>query len=268
VVVAEDSIEYDQADALSTSLGDGRGLERHQTMKGFWSRVASGTEGPLVGVPGVAADAVVERLERGEPYEAVLKSFGLELGDILAALAVVALGDDDSLGPALIQTRPTRPGLHTVISEPALAAAGVRGDRASRLALAAGLLQVHDFWDTSHEAAQAADDLGERVTSAYWHAIAHRREPDAGNSAYWFRRVGQHAIFDDLDKSSRSLIQREGDPAIQARYSRSTGWEPSALIELTNRARPGTPSEALARRLQRLEMRLLLEASAAAVGVV
>ena len=61
-----------------------------------------------------------------------------------------------------------------------------------RLALAAGLLQIHDFWDASHDAAQRADDQGEREFSAYWHGIAHRREPDAGNAAYWFRRVGRH----------------------------------------------------------------------------
>jgi hypothetical protein len=236
-------------------------------MKGFWTRLRSSAEGPSVGDPGVAASAVVERIEAGEPCAELLKSFHLELGDILAALSVVALGDDDSLGPPLIRTRPSRPGLLKAISEPGLAAAGVRGDRAARLALAAGLLQVHDFWDASHDAAQAADDLGERATSAYWHAIGHRREPDAGNAAYWFRRVGQHSIFDPLDIAARSLIQREGDPAAQARSNRSTNWEPSALIELTTRARPGTPAEALARRLQRLEMRLLIEASAAAVGL-
>jgi hypothetical protein len=236
-------------------------------MKGFWARVTSTAEGPWVGEPGVAASAVVERIEAGEPCAAVLKSFSLELGDILAALSFVALGDIDSLGPPLIQTKPKRPGLLKAISEPGLAAAGVRGDRAARLALAAGLLQIHDFWDASHEAAQAADDLGERATSAYWHAIGHRREPDAGNAAYWFRRVGEHSIFDPLNTTARSLIQRDGDPTVLARYNRSTNWEPSALIELTTRARPGTPAEALARRLQRIEMQLLLEASATAVGL-
>src|ERR1700733_1615992 len=115
-------------------------------MKGFWTRLRSSAEGPLVGDPGVAASDVVERIEGGEPCAEVLKSTRLELGDILAALSVVALGDDDSLGPPLIRARPSRPGLLKAISEPGLAAAGVRGDRAARLALAAGLLQIHDFW--------------------------------------------------------------------------------------------------------------------------
>ena len=77
-----------------------------------------------------------------------------------------------------------------------------------RLALAAGLLQMHDFWDASHDAAQQADDRGERGTSAYWHGIAHRREPDASNAAYWFRRVGRHAVFVPLAEAARPLFER------------------------------------------------------------
>jgi hypothetical protein len=268
VLVAEHSIEYDQADALPTSLGDGRGSERHGAMKGFWTRISDSADGPVVGGSGVTFTEVVERLERGETCGSLMKSCGLELGDVLAAIAVAALGKDESPGPPLLQTRASRPKLLTSISEPALAAAGVQGDRATRLALAAGLLQIHDFWEASHEAAQAADDLGERLTSSYWHAIAHRREPDAGNAAYWFRRVGRHSIFDQLHIATSGLIQRHGNAQLQARFSRSTSWEPSALIELATRARSATPEEALARRLQRLEMRLLLEASAAAVGQV
>jgi hypothetical protein len=38
------------------------------------------------------------------------------------------------------------------------------------------------------------------------------------------------------------------------------------MIDLRTEARPGTPAEALARRLQRLEMQLLLDATAAAVA--
>ena len=38
------------------------------------------------------------------------------------------------------------------------------------------------------------------------------------------------------------------------------------MIDLATRARPGTPTEALARSLQRLEMILLLEASLLEAG--
>ena len=60
--------------------------------------------------------------------------------------------------------RPRRPRLGPALSRAALGRAlprarpGRRGSRSRP-----GLLQVHDFWDASHEAAQEADDLGERA---------------------------------------------------------------------------------------------------------
>jgi hypothetical protein len=126
--------------------------------------------------------------------------------------------------------------------------------------MAAGLLQVFDFWDASHEAAQQADDLGERASSAYWHGIAHRREPDPGNAAYWFRRVGHHPLFAPLAEAAAPLLDTHGDAALTARLL-SRGWDAMAMIDLCTQAKPGTPREALARRLQRLEMWMLLEAT-------
>ena len=126
--------------------------------------------------------------------------------------------------------------------------------------MAAGLLQVFDFWDASHEAAQQADDLGERDASAYWHGIAHRREPDPGNAAYWFRRVGRHPV---------SAAAGPGRPAPARSAQRPRPALPLALRRLesaghdrpVSQATPGSPREDLARRLQRLEMWLLLEAT-------
>jgi hypothetical protein len=136
--------------------------------------------------------------------------------------------------------------------------------RPARLALAAGLLQIHDFWEASHEAAQVADDLGERSFSAYWHGIAHRREPDPGNAAYWFRKVGRHPLFPALHEAARPLLELHGDHHLTERLLGQGGWTPSAMIDLCTESRPGTPNEALARRLQRLEMQLLLDAAAVA----
>jgi hypothetical protein len=126
--------------------------------------------------------------------------------------------------------------------------------------MAAGLLQVFDFWDASHEAAQRADDLGERDFSAYWHGIAHRREPDPGNAAYWFRRVGRHPLFAPLAEAAATLLDAYSEKAPISRLP-SGGWDAMAMIDLCTQAKAGTPLEALARRLQRLEMWLLLEAT-------
>jgi hypothetical protein len=131
--------------------------------------------------------------------------------------------------------------------------------------LSAGLLLLHDFWVASHEAAQQADDLGERRFSAYWHGIAHRREPDAGNAAYWFRRVGRHSIFPPLGEQAKPLLEEHGDAALTARILGQGGWNPMAMIDLCTQTASGTHHETIARKLQRLEMQLLLDATASSV---
>ena len=185
--------------------------------------------------------------------------------DLIAAIAADALGDESSLGPALVQEKPRRPSCARALSEPAIAAMFPSVPHPLRLALAAGLLQVHDFWEASHDAAQQADDRGERGTSAYWHGIAHRREPDAGNAAYWFRRVGRHPVFVPLVEAAKPLFEAEGLASMAAKLIPKDAWNPSAMTELCTTAKPGTPQERLARRIQRLEMWLLLEASFAAM---
>jgi hypothetical protein len=185
--------------------------------------------------------------------------------DLIAALAAEALGDENSLGPALVQSKARHPKLVRALSEPAVASMFPSAPHPLRLALAAGLLQVHDFWEESHEAAQQADDRGERGTSAYWHGIAHRREPDAGNAAYWFRRVGRHPVFVPLAEAAKPLFDAEGLTALASQLMPKDAWSASAMTDLCTTAKPGTPHERLARRIQRLEMWLLLEASFAAL---
>ncbi len=208
---------------------------------------------------------LVARLESGELPAAVVAPGAVTPADVVAALAHDALGADDATGLPLVQGSPPRPQLRRVLSEPAWAEVFPRAARRSRLAMAAGLLQVFDFWDASHEAAQEADDLGERESSAYWHGIAHRREPDPGNAAYWFRRVGRHPVFTPLAQAARPLLDRDDDPALAARLL-DGGWNAMAMIDLCSQARPGSPREDLARRLQRLEMWLLLEATFATMA--
>ncbi len=221
-----------------------------------------------LGTPHVPLPALlVAQLVGGVAPAAVITSSALDPGDLIAALAANALGDEQSLGPTLAQSSPRAPGLLPQLSEVAWVAVFPQAPRAGRLNLAAGLLLVHDFWDASHAAAQEADDLGEREFSAYWHGIAHRREPDAGNANYWFRRVGRHPVFGSLALEARPLLEEHGDPQLTSRLT-SSGWNASAMIDLCTQARVGTPRETLARRLQRLEMWLLLEATFAALASV
>lgn len=208
-----------------------------------------------------ASQGRIEALRRLESGEPAVDVFGAKPLDLAAAVASATLGEDGSEGLTLVQRAPGRPRLVAAVSEEALADVAPRASRSARLAFAAGLLQVLEAWDASHEAAQEADDLGERRFSAYWHGIAHRREPDAGNASYWFRRVGRHALFPALAEAAGPLLDR-GDSGPLG----PNGWDPFAMIDLCTRAGPGTDRERLARRLQRLEMAMLLEATAAALG--
>ncbi len=168
-------------------------------------------------------------------------------------------------GPDPDPDQAANPAIFQSLKEPAWVAVFPSAPHRSRLTLAAGLLQVHDFWDASHDAAQRADDMGEREFSAYWHGIAHRREPDAGNAAYWFRRVGKHQNFKPLAEEARPLLDHHGDQTLSARLISGGAWNASAMIDLCTSAKPGSPNEAIARRLQRIEMWLLLEATFAAL---
>jgi hypothetical protein len=210
----------------------------------------------------VPATEVLERLEAGETPAGAARGLGWSAGELISALGRAGL---DINPPALVQQAPRRPRLASALSAEAWAELLPRATRPARLALAAGLLQIFDFWDASHEAAQQADDLGERAVSTYWHGIAHRREPDSGNSAYWFRRVGRHAIFPRLTDAARPLLDAHGDPALSARLLSGGNWAPFAFIDVCTQSRPDSPAAALAREIQRREMSLLLDATAAPV---
>jgi hypothetical protein len=108
-------------------------------------------------------------------------------------------------------------------------------------ACAAGLWLRFDFLDESHAISQEDEGNPERD---FWHAIMHRREPDAFNSKYWWRRVGRHLVLDHL---------RELAPEVGYAYS-----TPEAFVDFCEKARgTGSEDEATAKRVQQLEWDLL-----------
>jgi hypothetical protein len=205
---------------------------------------------------------VLDRLEAGESPARVCEALAIGAGELIAALARAGL---DVEPPPLVQQAPRRPRLAPALGEDTWAGLFPGASRPRRLALAAGLLQVFDFWDASHEAAQRADDLGENAVSAYWHGIAHRREPDAGNAAYWFRRVGRHALYPRLAVAVGPLLDESGDPALAHRLVKGGSWDPFAFIDLCTRSRPDSPPAALALAIQQRELGLLLDETASLV---
>ncbi|OYP36844.1 hypothetical protein [Rhodopirellula sp. MGV] len=52
-----------------------------------------------------------------------------------------------------------------------------------------------------HRSHSISQDLPSREGS-FWHGIMHRREGDFGNSKYWFRKVGQHPVLEQIAHQS------------------------------------------------------------------
>ena len=124
--------------------------------------------------------------------------------------------------------------------------------RAPRAALA-GLYLYFSCREEAHEVAQS-DSSAE---GSYWHAIVHRQEPDAGNSSYWFHRVGEHAVFPELLEAARAIAPAHPDAGLKF----SNVWDPLAFIEICEQARrrPGSELERAALEIQRAEWRLLFD---------
>jgi hypothetical protein len=119
-------------------------------------------------------------------------------------------------------------------------------DRDMARACLAGLWLEHNCLDESHTISQDIDT----PTGSYWHGLMHRREPDASNAAYWFRRVGDHPIFADLAEEARTL-------GLQGKSGR---WDPFAFIDLCEKHRDTeSPEEETLRRVQRREWELLFD---------
>ncbi len=126
------------------------------------------------------------------------------------------------------------------------------GAQAPEAALA-GLWLYFSCFDESHSIAQ---DVHTHEGS-FWHAILHRQEPDSGNAAYWFRRVGHHPIFEDLGRSADSILALYPE----AEFQTGGKWDPFSFIMFCERARqqPGSPSERAALEIQRVEWQLLFD---------
>ena len=115
----------------------------------------------------------------------------------------------------------------------------------------AGLYLYFSCLDEAHAIAQEIAT----PEGSFWHGIMHRQEPDAGNAAYWFRRVGAHPIFPALR-----------DRAVAVGMECGAAWDPVAFIDLCGKARqhPGSEAERRALEVQRAEWQLLFDYCAAA----
>jgi hypothetical protein len=118
------------------------------------------------------------------------------------------------------------------------------------LACMSGLWLYHDFLDESHSISQ---DL-HTIEGSYWHAIMHRREPDYWNSKYWFKRVGSHPIYPELNQAILNLAKGRMWPT----FLNSETWDPEGFVDLCEKqADPSMMAHEFCRRIQRIEWGML-----------
>jgi hypothetical protein len=58
-------------------------------------------------------------------------------------------------------------------------------------------------WETAHNVAQEVPD----PDGAWVHAYLHRKEGDAGNAAYWYRRASQPVCRQSLDAEWAAIVE-------------------------------------------------------------
>jgi hypothetical protein len=191
---------------------------------------------PLEGVNVFPSPARFTNVSAPEPpmpdRSFVPESFGAEFAALLAQPRLAPLGPGTP-------NRAVRDRLAGLTIEKAFTPHRVADGDMARCCLA-GVWLHHDFLDESHGISQ---DIA-TPSGSYWHAILHRREPDASNSKYWWRQVGDHPVFAQLAGEAARLGWR--------------AWDPAAFVDECEKERgSGSQRETLLREVQRAEWELL-----------
>lgn len=171
-----------------------------------------------------------------------------EIRQLLATPGLPELGSTrrpDTLSPAKLRTQ-----LKQVVTQFSL-------NQSTASLLESALLLWHDHLDESHTLSQDIHN----ADGSFLHAIMHRREPDASNSKYWWRRVANHGCFPELSEQAGRFLEQRGQMKLAARLLPEDRWDPYAFVDACEevRGRGSRESEATLRELQRIEMEVFLD---------
>jgi hypothetical protein len=129
---------------------------------------------------------------------------------------------------------------------------------ASRELVRGVLLLWHDHLDAAHVIGQGV----ESAEGSFLHGIMHRREPDYGNAAYWFRRARGHACFPGIANRVGELLTANNDRPLQAELVPQGVWDAFAFIRCCEEAagKPASNSRVkLLREIQAIESEVFLQ---------
>lgn len=118
----------------------------------------------------------------------------------------------------------------------------------------AGLWLRFDFLEESHRLSQELT----MPEGSYWHGIMHRREGDFANASYWFRRVGDHPIFEALGTETAQLLSTQPACAGLDRLGAGKPWDPHRFVDMCKACVHGKlDADQALREIQRLEWEML-----------
>jgi hypothetical protein len=139
---------------------------------------------------------------------------------------------------------------HQILSE--MEASDVFANGLDATAALAGLWLYFSCFEEAHELVSKSESR----ECELWHAILHRQEPDAGNAAYWFRKVGAHPTFSKISHAAVRVLEK-----IPRAEFRTGKWDPFAFAAFCERARlqPGSAQEQAAREIQLAEWQIVFD---------
>ena len=127
-----------------------------------------------------------------------------------------------------------RSHLEGMTIEKAFSQDSVSDEEMARCCLAGAWL-LCDFLDESHTISQAIGS----PSGSFWHGIMHRREGDFSNAKYWFNRVGEHPVYEEIAAAvgqsrwdpfafvdeCRTAVRSSGAEAEHCRQLQQSEWE-------------------------------------------